>query len=328
MYSKVIDPERHGKVEYNNKSSVKRLVSYLSHEAKEDEQEILFFNREKGVYYESEEVISRIDFNVKGLKEMDDKFYSLLISPSQEELKHIENNHSKLEDFARECMINYASNYQIKGRTLEESDLLWFGTIHNDRTYKGNDDKVVSGERRQGDKKDGLNTHIHIIVSARDVGQRIVLNPQTKSSKRFSQVNWAEANADKFQKIFGFEKGVTKFKKDDLYKRIRRCEFVVNDLKKKGFINKDQAERIGNMSREKGYSREFYNELNRGKRNADKTKSFDTSTFDKLKNSKGEPLPLHFQKRQPIVRTLYIPEVDRRNYKKANHLEENNRYEM
>lgn len=326
MYSKVIDPERHGKVEYNNKSSVKRLVNYLAHEAKEDEQEVLFFNREHGAYYESDEVISRIDFNVKGLKESDDKFYSLLISPSQEELKHIGNSHLKLEDFARECMVNYASNYKIKGKTLVESDLLWYGTIHNDRTYKGNDEKVVSGEKRQGEKKDGLNTHIHIIVSARDVSQKIVLNPQTKSTKRFSQVNWAEANAERFQKMFDFEKGVTKFKKDDLYKRIRRCEYIVNDLKNKGYINKDQAQRIDNISREKGYSREFYNELNRSKRNADKNKSFDSSTFEKLKNSKGDPL--HSQTKQPIIRSLYIPEVDRRNYKKANHLEENNRYEM
>ncbi|TDE08665.1 DUF5712 family protein [Dyadobacter psychrotolerans] len=326
MYSKVIDPERHGKVEYNNKSSVKRLVNYLAHEAKEDEQEILFFNREQGVYYESDEVMSRIDFNVKGLKESDDKFYSLLISPSQDELKHIGNSHSSLEDFARECMVNYANNYQVKGKTLAESDLLWYGTIHNDRTYKGNDEKVVSGEKRQGDKKDGLNTHIHIIVSARDVSQKIVLNPQTKSTKRFSQVNWAEANAEKFQKMFDFEKGVTKFKKDDLYKRIRRCEYIVNDLRNKGYINKDQAQRIENISREKGYSREFYNELNRSKRNADKNKGFDSSTFEKLRNSKGDSL--HSQVKQPIIRSLYIPEVDRRNYKKANHLEENNRYEM
>jgi hypothetical protein len=54
---------------------------------------------------------------------------------------------------------------------LGEPNLVWAATIHDERKNRGTD------EGKQGEKKDGLQTHIHIVVSARDADQKITLNP-------------------------------------------------------------------------------------------------------------------------------------------------------
>ncbi len=113
MHSKIINPAVHGKKTYNNKGSCYLLVSYLSHEAKEKGEQPAFFNGIKS-QISSQEVQQRIDGNVKGLKKTEVKFYSLVLSPSPEELKHISSSREKLKTFTVEAMQNYASNFKLK----------------------------------------------------------------------------------------------------------------------------------------------------------------------------------------------------------------------
>eukprot|EP01036_Dinobryon_divergens_P042842 gene42842-56952_t len=164
MYSKVINPEKDGKVAFNNKGSSARLGNYLEKELdllKSPDGKV-FFNNEGS--FTKDEMVKSIDTNVKGLTADDDKFYSLVLSPSQAELEHIKNNPEKrnaaqLREFTVDCMENYAQNFIIKAKDgsskqLTEKDLVWFANIEYDRTFKGDANEVKSGEKKQGERKD------------------------------------------------------------------------------------------------------------------------------------------------------------------------------
>ena len=66
------------------------------------------------------EVIKEIDGNTAKLKLKEPKYYSITISPSHYELKHIHNNPEKLRAFVREAMKEYASSFnrEINGRPV------------------------------------------------------------------------------------------------------------------------------------------------------------------------------------------------------------------
>lgn len=175
------------------------------------------------------QVIKEIDGNTAKLKLKEPKYYSLTISPSQYEIKHIQNNPEKLKAFVREAIKEYAGSFnrEINGRPVNVDDIKYFAKIEQERTYKGYDlavrenkpfsnqilhlkneiRKVERGEGfgniRQleteiqklvreapykiqgkliepGMKKDGLQSHIHIIVSRKDASNTYSLSPGSK----------------------------------------------------------------------------------------------------------------------------------------------------
>ncbi len=91
MITKISRPSKSGKIVYDNKGTARRLVNYLAHEAKPQGKEVTYFNRTRSDIT-AQEVVERIDGNQKGLRREDAKFYSLIISPSVEELRHIGND--------------------------------------------------------------------------------------------------------------------------------------------------------------------------------------------------------------------------------------------
>jgi len=175
------------------------------------------------------EVIKEIDGNTAKLKLKEPKYYSITISPSQYELKHIQNNPEKLRAFVRETMKEYASSFhrEINGRPISVDDIKYFAKIEQERTYKSNDVAVrenkpyskqiahlkneirkvdrgeIPGNIRQlenniqklvrdapykirgqlveaGMKKEGLQSHVHIIVSRKDASNFYSLSPGSK----------------------------------------------------------------------------------------------------------------------------------------------------
>lgn len=77
-------------------------------------------------------------------------------------------------------MDEYARNFyrdKIKGG----NDLVWYGRVETERHYKGDAEEVKNGTVKCGDKKPGLQLHIHIIVSRMDKSQTVSLSPLTKS---------------------------------------------------------------------------------------------------------------------------------------------------
>nr|WKN38677.1 DUF5712 family protein [Tunicatimonas sp. TK19036] len=197
MHSKIIDPRRDGRFVFANRGSCSKTVSYLGHEARERGEAVRFFHQER-TEVPTEEVKETMDANTKGLRKQQEKFYSLVLSPSQAELQHIKNDPEKLQAYTVKVMENYAANFHLNdGRRLSASDLLWYATIHQQRKEK-------EGEAK-GKTKPGLHQHVHILVSAKDKTGEYRLNPKGRKSY-FIFKDWQVKNGKTFQEMFDYRK--------------------------------------------------------------------------------------------------------------------------
>jgi len=202
MYCKIIDPRTHGKQTYQNTGSVVRTVNYLIKEAKKDRREAQFFTAtQDGVG--AEEIKQAIDCNIKGLRREQAKFYSIVVSPNARELAVIGDDSEKLKAYTRARMEHYAQNFALPGgKRLQSTDLVWGAVLHQERTYRGTDQAVLDGRAKVGERREGLQTHVHIIVSARDATQKITVNPQGPK-KRFDMIEWQNSGPSHFAQQFG-----------------------------------------------------------------------------------------------------------------------------
>lgn len=163
MYAKIINPKSNGQVVYANTGSAQRCANYLVQEAKANGEAAVFFGAPARGVLSAEEAVALLDNNHKGLGKDAVKFHSLVLSPSADEVGRAGNDLTKLTEYTQQVMELYAQNFKLKnGQSLHESDLVWAATIHQERKHRGTDEGV------QGEKKDGLQTHIHVMVSARD----------------------------------------------------------------------------------------------------------------------------------------------------------------
>ena len=203
MYVKLINPKTHGKAAYTNTGSCAQTLNYLQHEAVGEGQEAAFFSAESDEV-SAAQLLQTIDTNVKGLRATEAKFYSLVLSPSEQELAHIGSDPNKLRAYTREVMSQYAQNFSLPGgRQLGGHDIKWGAILHQDRTHRGSDPEVVAGTARAGQKRAGLQAHVHVIVSARDAQQQITLNPGGRR-QRFDLMRWQTAAGRQFEQQFGY----------------------------------------------------------------------------------------------------------------------------
>ncbi|WP_064198443.1 MULTISPECIES: DUF5712 family protein [Emticicia] len=261
MYSKIINPIKHGNISYNNKSSAARLGNYLNKEPSSKQEKGIFFNAQGD--FDKKQVVESIDNNVKGLTQKDDKFHSLVIAPSAKELEHIGNDHLKLKAFTIACMEKYAANFNFNsGKKLSEKDLIWYATIHQNRAFKGTDLEVLNGKKKSGDLKEGLQTHIHVVVSARDIEQKITLNPNTSNRNRFRMTAWFDANQRQFNQQFDFKPDPKEISppKDKTAYFILWTEKKLQQLEKMG-INDKQISEIRDIAKAKNNSTDFRRNL-------------------------------------------------------------------
>ena len=200
MHSKIIDPRRHGRFVFANRGSCSKTVSYLGHEARERGGETTFFDQQRADV-SAEEARQSIDSNAKGLRKQQEKFYSLVLSPSDAELLHIGNDPNRLQAYTRQAMDNYARNVTLRdGGKLASSELIWFATIHEQRTEK-------EGELK-GATKLGLHQHVHVLISAQDRSQEHRINPKGRKG-RFTFKDWQVENGRTFQRMFGYHDATT-----------------------------------------------------------------------------------------------------------------------
>jgi hypothetical protein len=213
-------------VKGTNKGSSARLTTYLEKENDKNltlEKEYFFSaDREKCNKYE---VINQIDNNAKnqGLENKDDRFYSIVISPSQSELAAIGNDPIKLKEYTRDVMENYAANFcNSKGenRQLSSKDLVWYAKVENERKHGFDSQEVKEGLARSGELKEGDQRHIHVIVSrcesrenrhvlGQDKQQQertTQLSPTVNNQKMFDRDAFYRANEQSFDKRFGYQR--------------------------------------------------------------------------------------------------------------------------
>lgn len=192
MYTKVINPTKHGKAAFSNTGSCAALVNYLNKENREFQlvDNELFFDQYRN-NVTSKEVLEAIDSNHKGLKRNTPKFHSLVIAPTVQELYHIRQSTENMKEYTRAVMEEYAKNFNLaNGKQLSSDDLVWFAKL----------ERMRKGELTAG------SMHIHIIVSARDKNQSITLNPNINNRNRFNRVQFSINSEKAFDKMFGFSR--------------------------------------------------------------------------------------------------------------------------
>jgi len=220
MYINITDSET-----ADNKGSSGGLVHYLDKENRTDiaKQPEYWFNQDRGSIL-SDEVRPALDNNISKLSKPDAKFFLVNISPSQKEIAYLKEKYGEigakeqLKAFAASVMDEYARNF--KRPSIESSkDLLWFGKLENYRYYSHKDPEVKQGLKKRGERKDGEQMHIQVIVGRKDITNTIKLSPMNKSkgrnaehSKKMGQFDRSafKASGEKvFDEKFGFERGLT-----------------------------------------------------------------------------------------------------------------------
>lgn len=114
-------------------------------------------------------------------------------------------------------MDEYAKNFKRPGINSHK-DLLWYGKHENYRYYKHTDKEVKDGTRKTGERKDGRQDHIQIIVSRKDITNRIKLRPQNTSKGKnkehsaklgeFNRTAFKQSGEKLFDTVFDFNRGL------------------------------------------------------------------------------------------------------------------------
>jgi hypothetical protein len=150
--------------------------------------------------------------------------------------------------------------------------LIWFATVHETRKFSGTDQEVKDGKAKSGALKEGLQTHIHVIISARDNEMKITLNPNGHKS-RFSQADWTKQNIQDFNKTFQYQpkesqNNSQKEKKERNYKSSdeKKLAYLIgktDDMMKRHSLWEEDFDwkKIAKIGQERGFSKEFYKEL-------------------------------------------------------------------
>lgn len=195
----------------SNTGSCANLTSYL-----DKEQENGWFNAtENGI--DTEKVTAEIDGQGRGgIKKQEWGFIEIEYNPSQAEQQQIiyqstgisdvsdwkqltqgeqEKVKESFKEYVREAQDIQAKNY---GREKVKSgeDLKYYAKIETQRKYKGTDQAVKNGEVRQGQLKEGLNMHAHIVQHRKTVDKKTKLSPQA-NAKKSSKNNPSKAGFDR-----------------------------------------------------------------------------------------------------------------------------------
>lgn len=207
----------------NNKGSSGVLVHYLDKECRlfPDAEKEHWFNGD-AMQILSYEVKNAIDNNTAKLAKTEAKFFLLNVSPSQKEIIWLKEKQGELSKkafkaYAIKIMDEYAKNFNRPGISSHK-DLLWFAKLENYRYYNHKDKEVKSEAKKAGHLKKGEQMHIQIIVSRKDIHNKLKLSPMNKSggrnkahSKKMGEFNrsaFKQLGERVFDQMFGFERPV------------------------------------------------------------------------------------------------------------------------
>jgi hypothetical protein len=219
MYINITDTR-----EAKNKGSSGGLVNYLEKENRlENEKEPeLWFNQERQDL-EAYVVRRALDGNTAKLGGGEAKFFLVNISPSQKELQHLKEQFGKndlkaaLKQYSEKVMDKYAKNFKRPGINSSK-DLLWFAKVENHRYYNHKDKEVQNGTKKRGEKKEGNQIHVQVIVSRKDITNKIKLSPMNSSKGRntehskkmgqFDRMAFKQCGESLFDELFDFERNL------------------------------------------------------------------------------------------------------------------------
>ena len=192
----------------HNSGSCGGYAAYLEHENIEkaeagmQDQQIPFFNL-NGASIAREVLVLSLDRNTTQLHQDDAKFYSVILSFSEEEVKSMGGSRGEViasvHRVVESTMDQYAKNFHCDG-VNSHADLKYYYTIH---------------EYRSGFEP-GL--HVHIIVSRKDATNRFKLSPMTNHrggssgviKRGFDRDSFYRACEKIFDKTTGFDRSPEK----------------------------------------------------------------------------------------------------------------------
>jgi Family of unknown function (DUF5712) len=237
MYVKI-----HSAKKDNNRGSCNNLINYLEKENLEKDllnQEKFYDQKSSDVSFYSAQ--GSIDNNKGKLGKDETKFYMISVNPSKDELRHISRNvcgrdiknisqltalelkryEEALKDYTRIVMDQYAKNFN---RGLSGENLIYFGKVEHSRYHGRDSAEVKEGLYKAGDKKEGLQTHVHIVVSRMDQSKKIRLSPMAnaKNSKNILNGKEVQIGFDRMKFVQSCEKS---FDTNFDYKRTQQHKF-------------------------------------------------------------------------------------------------------
>lgn len=205
-----------------NKGSSGGLVHYLEKENRLDHNkapEYWFNGQQIGI--EPYKVKAKIDANVAKLGRDDAKFFLVNISPSQKEIAFLKEQYGEdgareqMKGFAVRVMDAYARNFNRDGVNSHE-DLVWFAKLENHRYYSHKDPEVKHGLKQRGERKEGEQMHVQVIVSRKDATNKIKLSPMntsrgkneehSKKMGQFDRVAFKQSGETLFDSLFSFDR--------------------------------------------------------------------------------------------------------------------------
>jgi hypothetical protein len=237
MYVKI-----HSAKKDNNRGSCRDLINYLEKENQEKDllnQEKFFDHNSSDVSFYSAQ--ASIDNNKGKLGKDETKFYMISVNPSKDELRHISRKVSgrdiknisqltaielkryeeALKDYTRIVMDQYAKNFN---RGLSGENLVYFGKVEHSRYHGRDSAEVKEGLHKDGEKKEGLQTHVHVVVSRMDQSKKIRLSPMAnaKNSKNILNGKEVQIGFDRMKFVQSCEKS---FDTNFDYKRLQQHKF-------------------------------------------------------------------------------------------------------
>ena len=264
MITKLDNPKTAGSKVYSNKGSAGQLKNYLISNPDKLDKDDLFFDKDRE-NISGDEMLSRIDNNVKGLSRDNHKFFSISVNPSHQELIWIDNDKDKLKTYIRE-MSNYAKSFKKDG--ISDKDLVWGAILHEKRYYSKKEEyvwkKKNEGQQipfKEGDAKPGNQMHAHIIVSARNKGMTKTLNALTSKntvSRNFGLKEFFRKNQDSFQNMFYYKNGVNLYVESQRKLVSEKCDH----LERLGY-GRAEVEKINRVGERMNFDFRYTASLNR-----------------------------------------------------------------
>jgi len=269
MHIKITDSETG-----NNKGGSGALVHYLDKEQRllENLQPEQWFNG-SSQNIPSNAVRRSLDNNIAKLSRDDAKFFLINISPSQKEITFLKEQYgddakAQFKAYAEKVMDEYAKNFNRPG--IESNrDLMWFAKLENHRYYSHKDKEVQNGTKKRGERKPGEQMHIQVIVSRKDITNKVKLSPMNKSrgknvehSRKLGQFDRAlfiNSGEKLFDQTFGFDRKLEEtFEYAKTQKNGNLKERMVMREEKARYQEQKQQQQSRQRPKEKAKQKESY----------------------------------------------------------------------
>lgn len=229
-----------------------------------------YLDKQEGRFYSYDEtdirtyeVIESIDSNRQGLNKNNGKWFSGSINPTPKEWesygKTDEERKGKLINLCRKDLTEViAENFgkrthRGEKREVKPEDLNIYYKFHENRYYRGTDDKVKKGLVKSKDVKEESNQHVHFIIGAKSKDNKLKIaldnnNPNQQShnslkikfEQRHDQITGYKRNIEERYEYLNTMKNGTYKEKTEMLERLEREQKQILKLTQEQNIKKQQ----------------------------------------------------------------------------------------